>query len=110
MRLYILDGHKPKRARSIEEWARWMGGIHDMRRIVDFDDLGGVEVWTVFLGIDHAFMSSTPILFETMTFSALPELGHWCQRYATCEEARKGHLKTVKEVKQALNALRQEKE
>ena len=56
--------------------------------------VGEFLVSTVWLmGIDHSFMSDVPILFETMVFG-----GQWDQeldRYATEEQAMRGHLRVV---------------
>lgn len=60
-------------------------------RQVAFDEIGGVRLSTVFLGLDHNFCpEGPPLLFETMTFG-----GGWevCERYATWDEAEAGHAR-----------------
>lgn len=59
------------------------------------------QVSTVFLGIDHSFMSDphTPILFETMIFAvALPVLDEYQERYSAWDTALAGHQRAVAEV------------
>lgn len=52
------------------------------------------RVSTVWLGLDHNFDGSAPILFETMVFR-FDGADEYMQRYATEEEARTGHAETV---------------
>ena len=61
-------------------------------KIVAFTKLDRAEVSTVWLGLDHNFMGSPPLIFETMVF---PECDI-CQRYHTFKEAVIGHKKIVK--------------
>lgn len=69
---------------------------------VNFTELPeqGLRVSTIFLGTDHSFGGDVPILFETMVF---PD-GEWGEidsnRYATYEEALKGHKEMVKQHKE----------
>ena len=51
------------------------------------------RVSTVFLGVDHAIIGKTPLLFETMIFSEIRELGQF--RYSTIAQAIEGHDKLV---------------
>jgi hypothetical protein len=74
------------------EWARLHRDptyLRVDRTVLAFSN-GIVEVSTVWLGIDHAWLGGPPILFETMVFG-----GRWHQwqwRYGTEVEARAGHL------------------
>ena len=56
--VYCKNGH---------EWAEWFEKAGD-RRIVARDEIGGVLVSTVFLGVDPtaSIDSPTPLLFETV--------------------------------------------
>ena len=58
--------------------------------------IGIATVSTVFLGLDHSFGDTTPILFETLVFGGLKD--GYMLRYATWEEAENGHKDVVKEV------------
>lgn len=96
-RHWILDGKTPKPVDDILEWARW---YEKADRLVAHDTVGLVEVSTVFLGLDHRFISwkkdLPPLLFETMVFNA----GHSvdCARYATWDEAVSGHIEILSRV------------
>jgi hypothetical protein len=82
-------------------------GFLEMAR--DWEDLGkkvvmktelpwGGEVSTVWLGLDHGFMSSRPLIFETIVFDAVDGWSSLaCRRYSTEEDAIKGHMAMVKE-------------
>ena len=61
---YILDGKVPVRA-SLKEWVRWFETAE--RHVADLRD-GDIRVSTVFLGLDHAILGESPLLFETMVF------------------------------------------
>lgn len=87
MDLYRLDIHKNTIPCSWDEWS--LMSWDD--KIVKKDQLGGVEVSTVFLGMDHSnFRGSKPILFETMIFGG--ENDGYQKRYGTWDDALKGHL------------------
>ena len=72
------------------EALEWMRLFEDAAyRQVDRTDVGELGyVSTVWLGFDP------PHLFETMHFPT-----NWCRRYATLDEARRGHLETVAAVR-----------
>ncbi len=75
------------------EWARLLNDAEYKR--VAYDDLGdGRYISTVWLGLDHGYGRGPPLIFETMTFG--PGGGD-CQRYATLEEARRGHEEMLDE-------------
>lgn len=53
-------------------------------------------VSTVWLGIDHSFGGSKPLIFESMFFPTGPDSDEEdCERYSTLEEAEAGHVKMV---------------
>lgn len=59
---------------------------------VAFDEIEGVSVSTVWLGIDHNFYGDgPPLIFETMIFGRELDQEQW--RYATEYDARVGHQK-----------------
>jgi hypothetical protein len=92
---WILVGHTPVEV-GIEEWGRWFQD-HNAERIIGSDTVGEENVSTVFLGIDHGYLTygkdHIPVLFETMIFGG--EHDQWCERWRSWDEARMGHLKTV---------------
>ena len=64
----------------------------DKRRVKE-TLFGDIRVSTVFLGLDHAYGSGPPMLFETMIFGG--EHDEYQERYSIYEEAEKGHEKVV---------------
>ncbi len=88
MKQYILKNKKPVECSDIIQWGNWMG--KNGRHIADTEK-GNIRVSTVFLGIDHNWRSSVPILFETMIFGGKYDQEQW--RYCTWKEAEEGHKK-----------------
>ncbi len=90
MKQYILKNKKPVECSDIIQWGKWMSS-DDNRRVAETKK-GGVNVSTVFLGLDHNFINDgTPILFETMIFGGKYDQEQW--RYCTWKEAEEGHKK-----------------
>lgn len=80
------------------KWALWFE--HDRGKWQMKDDIGDVNVSTVFLAIDHNFIDGgPPLLWETMVFGGTMDQQQW--RYSTLAEARAGHANVVKMVKDA---------
>jgi hypothetical protein len=78
---------------DFERWNEWMM-THD--RHVKWTEQGDVYVSTIFLGNNHRYFGDgPPILFETMAFK-----DGWRNqiRYATWDDAVKGHDEMVREV------------
>jgi hypothetical protein len=95
---YILDNNKNiVKCADFLEWAKWM---QSNNRTIAKTEIGELFVSTVFLGIDHSFASSTPILFETMVFKGKHSVDDICERYATYDEALEGHNKIVKKLEE----------
>lgn len=93
---YKLDGHNPVPCEDLVEWAMDLGN-DDIRRVAYTELPDGVQISTVFLGLDHNFSGEgDPVLFETMVFGG--EHNHEMVRYTTWEEAEKGHAEMVKKV------------
>jgi hypothetical protein len=79
-------------------WALWFKD--DEARRVGWTEINGVEVSTVFLGLNHNFMpGGAPLWFETMIFGG--EHDQYQERYSTLEEAMRGHDRAVALVKQS---------
>lgn len=91
---YILDDDKNPIPASLEEYVKWKleNNIH-----VGKDEIGGVRVSTVFLGIDHQFGKGPPILWETMIFGGQHNEAQ--SRYASHDDALKGHQVALERVK-----------
>src|SRR5690606_31539414 len=63
---YRLDAAgRPVPEPDLLAWGRWMEGAD---RTVARDEVNGILVSTVFLGLDHAFFGGPPLLWETMAF------------------------------------------
>jgi hypothetical protein len=79
---------------SIGEWTLlFQDNVYKRVAITSIDEV--CEVSTVWLGLDHSYSRSDPILiFETMVFGG-DEYDGECWRYSTEEEARTGHEKMV---------------
>ena len=94
---YILIGQTPVPIDDIPEWARWFETVEN--RIIKQDEIRGVTISTVFLGLDHNLMNAlfpgaAPLLFETMIFGD-PLFASYQMRYSTWLEAEAGHAKAV---------------
>jgi hypothetical protein len=88
---YILEGKKAIPEPDLFKWARW---FQTENRHVVLDSLpNGVQVSTVFLGLDHGYGHGDPILFETMIFGG--EHNQYTERYSTYEQAEEGHKRAV---------------
>lgn len=91
---YILVDRKPVPEPDIIKWAQW---YETADRQVARTEEGGVMISTVFLGIDHGWRESgPPILYETMVFGG--SHNEEMDRYATWEEAERGHWEMVNRV------------
>lgn len=91
---YLLDSNKqPYQVTNMEEYLDKISG----QKRVALTEKNKLRVSTVFLGIDHSFNESKPLLFESMVF---PEGSYdeiECRRYYTYEEAIAGHKELIQE-------------
>ena len=91
---YVLDSDgNPKLEPDLMTWAAW---VETGDQIVAKTKVGEAEVSTVFLGLDHSFGGSVPVLYETMVFGG--PLDGEQERYATKEQAQAGHAEWVAKV------------
>lgn len=114
MGTFILDkNNNPIHEPDILKWAAW---LELGKRRVSLKKLEKYHISTVFLATDYNFIGKgRPILFETMVFenkvsknkfldgkefSFHKSLDDFTRRYATWNEAKKGHKEVVKEIKQ----------
>ncbi len=90
---------------DVDEWSRL---AHTPGyKTVNRSRVGGAEVSTVWLGLDHATIGQSaalPVIFETMVFGA-PDDDHRMRRYCTEADARAGHTLVVAEVERARRPL-----
>jgi hypothetical protein len=90
---YILKEHETIPEDDVLVWGEWFEKANRVVKQTQVAD--GVEVSTVFLGLDHSFGSGKPLLFETMIFGGSKD-GN-CYRYTTWDEALGGHNNILKE-------------
>lgn len=91
---WILDENNNAIPATLMEWGEFLETPADRRRI-GRDEIDGLLISTVFLGLDHSFDGSLDI-FETMVFSHEGSGNEiYCDRYATWKEAEEGHKKAV---------------
>lgn len=87
---------------TLEEWAAFWGN-RDTRRVAWDEFEPGIQISTVFLGIDHRYHGEgPPILFETMVFGLSMEDCDFMMRYSTWDDAETGHKVVVRKVKEQL--------
>lgn len=88
---FILENGKPVECNDLMKWAKW---LETADRHVAKTKRDNIEVSTVFLGLDHGFGNSSPILFETMVFGGTYDQEQ--RRYSTVKEAKAGHKEMCK--------------
>jgi len=109
MRYYTLNSlGDPVPEPDLARWSIWMNSAD---RHVAKDEIDGVCISTVFLGLDHNYFGEgLPVLWETMIFShgrswaeGLDEYQQW---YTSLADAKAGHKEAVGKLTQ----LRSEKD
>jgi hypothetical protein len=95
---YILEGRNAVACSDLMEWGKWM---ETGNRHVAQDTVGDIRISTVFLGLDHSFGGSRPMLFETMIFGG-PHDGYQ-DRCSTWDDAEKIHSEAVAMARSGLN-------
>jgi hypothetical protein len=105
--LYVLDGREPRRARSVLDWMKWFACTD---RTIAHTLIDGIELSTVFIGIDHEFSPhgeryrGQPMLFETAVFMTSRVVR--AVRYPTWDEAIAGHCLFVECLQDAIHKRR----
>ena len=102
---YLLNDDHTVTALDNKDVLTWARSLDDEKRIVDETLLENVRISTVFIGIDHRFTVDPdlpPLLFESMTFSDIPELNEYQERYSTWQEAQDGHNRIVQWIKNGI--------
>ena len=95
--LYILKGHTPVPEPDSRKWAEWYERERKTCRVA-FDQIGGVEISTVFLGVNHNLLheQEKPHLFETLIRGGQDD--GTLERYPTWQEAETGHAQWVERI------------
>lgn len=93
---YILDENNKPVKSNIEEFLKWRKE-NPKKRVVKQEKINNTEVSTIFLGLDHSFMSKIPVLWETMIFGG--EHDNYQERYESYEDALIGHQKALDLIK-----------
>ena len=97
MAWYILDeNNKPIRS-TIVDCGKWLEENPE-RKAVKQEHIDDVYISTVFLGLDHAWNSDIPVLWETMIFGG--EHDQYMDRYTSIEDALEGHQTALNLVKE----------
>ena len=106
MAWYILDNNQKPIAKPVLEAVKWIEDNLNRKKVAydELKDLNGddVRVSTVFLGLDHAYNSGKPILWETMIFGGEHDQSYQ-ERYTSYEQAIKGHQKAINFIKTEIN-------
>jgi hypothetical protein len=84
-----------------DKWTIQFGDYHN--RVVAQHTISGVQISTVWLGLDHQYGDGPPLIFETMVFGG--PMDQEMDRYSTLEEAKTGHRRMVTKVKAGLKQL-----
>jgi hypothetical protein len=93
-----LDGHSPV-ACTVLELALWQSQTGNAACRVAYDQVGEVEISTVFTGLNHrSDPNLPPLLFETLLTSG--QYDGQRQRYTTWDEAETGHKLIVQQLEQ----------
>jgi len=85
---YILDKENKPVKSTIIQYGEWIEANPE-RKAVKQEHIGDIYVSTVFLGLDHAWNSNIPVLWETMIFGG--EHDQYQERYTSYEDALEGH-------------------
>ena len=88
MAWYILDENNKPVKSPIIQYSEWIEANPE-RKAVKQEHIGDVRISTVFLGLDHAWRSDIPVLWETMIFGGKHD--QYMDRYTSYEDALEGH-------------------
>jgi hypothetical protein len=89
MAWYILDeNNKPIRS-TIVDCGEWLEENPERKAVKQENVNDDIHVSTVFLGLDHAWNSGIPVLWETMIFGG--EHDQYQERYTSYKDALEGH-------------------
>lgn len=102
---YIQDAAgNPVRCDDLDEYAEWWATadrtVAKSKVEDDGSPEGAIEISTVFLGNDHAFVPGPPVLWETLVFGG--PLDQETERYTSKADAVAGHQAMCERVAAAL--------
>lgn len=92
---YRLDENNNPRICNIYQWSEFMNNPRRIVAVDHFED-SEVRISTVFLGIDHGFFETEPVLFETMIFAPGKDYDQRQWRCCTWKEAVAQHAEARK--------------
>jgi len=92
MAWYILDENNKPVQSTIIDCGKWLEKNPE-RKVVKQEHVDDIFISTVFLGLDHAWDSDIPVLWETMIFGG--EHDQYQDRYTSVEDALEGHKKAL---------------
>lgn len=96
---YYLETDNGLRSVSPFAWLQWYERNEAVQQIIGRELVDGVEVSTVFLGVDETTDGETPLVYETKIFGGRLD-GH-VQRYPSREAAQAGHRATVAQLQRS---------
>lgn len=96
-RWYVLDENLDPVETDVLTAGRWIEDNHNnSKRVVAFTEVErDVSLSTVFLGLNHSWIPGKVLLYESLWFGG--PLDGEMRRYATREEAQKGHEEMLAE-------------
>lgn len=86
---YTLDENNKPVKSTIVDCGKWREENPE-KKAVKQEHIGKIFISTVFLGLDHAWDSDTPVLWETMIFGGEYDMSYQ-ERYSSYEDALEGH-------------------
>lgn len=98
-RYYVLNpDHSVRPVDNTEEWFECFSSPD---RVVAQTYILGVQISTVFIGLNHRFFGhGPPLLFETMIFGGPLDQSQW--RYSSWDDAITGHAAAVRKVRETM--------
>jgi hypothetical protein len=96
---YTLDENNKIVEANVETFDEWIQK-NPLKKPVKQEFVDKIYISTVFLGLDHSYGGTVPLLWETMIFEG--SLDGYQERYTSYEEAVKGHEFAVQMVKNDL--------
>jgi hypothetical protein len=104
---WILEGRTPVRVEDMLAQVVWLTAGGEEQRRVGLDEISGIEISTVFLGVEHGDGDGIrPNLFETMISGRSAEHGSWRRfhRYTNWDDAQRSHGTIVAFVKRMIES------
>lgn len=93
---YTLDSENKPIKSSLKAFDKWIQK-NPLKKPVKQEFVNKIYISTVFLGLDHSYGGTIPLLWETMIFEGT--FDGYQERYTSYEEALTGHEFAVQMVK-----------